>query len=165
MTRRSNRLLPFAILLLAACGEAKKPAPPVGGAAPAAASAGDAVAEALGSYGVTATMSPAVLAKGGKGTLALEIVMARPDVHVQAEFPLKVALAPSAGLAVAKQALGHADAVDPAAKGRRWDVGVVAEATGAQQVEATIRFALCKETEPLWCVTRNETVRASVEVR
>ena len=42
---------------------------------------------------------------------------------------------------------------------------MTAQASGAQEMEATLRFALCKETEPLWCVTRSETVRAPIEVR
>jgi hypothetical protein len=123
------------------------------------------VSEAASSYRVTGAFSPAEVAKGAQATLALEIVMTRPDVHVQAEFPLKVALVPSPGLTVAKHGLGHADAVDAAAKGRRWEVPVTAQVSGAQEVTATLRFALCKETEPLWCVTRSETVRALLQVR
>ena len=123
------------------------------------------MAEAASSYRVKAELSPAQVAKGARATLALQIEMTRPDVHVQAEFPLKATLVPSAGLAVSKQALGHADAVDAAAKGRRWEVPVTAQAAGRQELAATLRFALCKETEPLWCVTRTETVRAALEVR
>lgn len=165
MFRRSIRTLSLTVLALAACGESKQPSSTVQPPAAAPAGGGDAVAEAASSYRVTGGIAPAQVAKGGKATLALEIALTRPDVHVQSEFPLKVALVPSAGLAVEKHSLGHADAVDPGAKGRRWEVPLTAQAAGQQQVEATLRFALCKETEPLWCVTRNETVRASVEVR
>lgn len=149
-------------LILTACGDAgSRPAPPA--AAPTA--SGDAVSEAAGSYAIRAELAPAAVARGGKATLAVEIVMTRADVHVQREFPLKVTLAPSAGLTLPKVALGHADALDPAAKGRRWEVAVTAGAGGAQRVDASLRFAICKETEPAWCVTRNETASAALEVR
>lgn len=166
MVRTPFRPLPLAlsVLLAAACGEAKKPAAPAPSAS-APAEGFDAVGEAAASYRVGAVVAPGPVARGGKVTLAIDIEMTRPDVHVQAEFPLKVALTTSAGLAVPKPLLGHADAVDPAAKGRRWEVPVAAQAAGAQHVEAALRFALCKETEPLWCVTRSETVRVAVEVR
>jgi hypothetical protein len=158
---------PFAIAfcaLAAACGDAGKPAaPPPAAAAPPAPY--DAVAEAAGSYQVRAAFAPASVARGAKATLAIEIVMTRADVHVQQEFPLKVTLAPSPGVGIPKPTLVHADAVDPAAKGRRWDVTARAGAAGRQQVEATLRFAICKETAPEWCVTRNETVTAALDVR
>ncbi|HSM93343.1 MAG TPA: hypothetical protein VLT47_10700 [Anaeromyxobacteraceae bacterium] len=150
--------------LLAACGDGRKPpaAPP----APSARTGGaDAVSEAAGSYEVRAGFSPASVARGGASTLAIEIVMRRPDVHVQSEFPLRVSLAPSAGLVPAKASLGHADALDPAAKGRRWEIATNATAAGAQGVTASLRFAICKEAEPAWCVTRNETLTAALDVR
>lgn len=150
--------------LAAACGDAGKPAaPPPAAAAPPAPH--DAVSEAAGSYQVRAAFAPGAVARGAKATLTIEVAMTRPDVHVQQEFPLKVTLAPSPGVAIPKPALGHADSVDPAAKGRRWDVPATAGAAGAQHVEAALRFAICKETEPAWCVTRNETVTAALEVR
>ncbi len=158
---------PIAIALLAlaaACGDAGKPAaPPPAAAAPPAPY--DAVSEAAGSYQVRAAFAPGSVARGAEATLAIEITMTRPDVHVQQEFPLKVTLAPSPGVGIPKPTLGHADAVDPAAKGRRWDVVGTATAPGAQQVQASLRFAICKETEPAWCVTRNETATAALDVR
>jgi hypothetical protein len=163
MTRRS--LLPITILLAAACGDAKKPAAPAPAAAPVPVPAVDAVSEAAASYRIRAAVDPATLPVGKTGSFALEIEMARPDVHVQAEFPLKVALTSTPGLALAQSGLGHANAVDPAAKGRRWTVGLTARGAGPQGVTAEARFAICKESEPAWCVTRNETVTASVEVR
>jgi hypothetical protein len=152
------------IALAAACGEAGKPATsaqPATAPAPAV----DAVGEAAASYRVVASIAPPALPRGGQGALTLDVELTRPDVHVQQEFPLKVTLSTGTGVALAKETLGHADAVDPAAKGRRWRVPLTAKASGVQEVQASLRFALCKETEPLWCVTRNETVRARLEVR
>lgn len=165
MTRSPSRLLPLATLALlaAGCGDAKPTAAPAKPAAPA--EAVDAVGEAAASYRFAAAAAPAAVAKGGKATLSVEIAMTRDDVHVQAEFPLKVALTTTPGLEVEKPVLTHADARDPNAKGRRWEVPVVARAAGAQKVDVAVRFALCKETEPLWCVTRNETASLPLEVR
>jgi hypothetical protein len=154
----------FCALLAAACGDAARPAQaPPSAAVPAAPV--DAVGEAAGSYRLQAAFSPAEVGSGAASTLSLEIVMTRPDVHVQREFPLKVTLAPSAGVALAKTTLGHADAVAPDAKGRRWEATVKATGKGAQKVDASLRFAVCKETEPAWCVTRSELVSAALEVR
>lgn len=159
---------PIALLLaLAACGEAKKPAEarPAPSAPAASAPAFDPVADAAKSYRVAAALAPADLKKGSKGLLAIDIEMTQPDVHVQSEFPLKATLTPSAGLKLAKPSLGHADATDPAAVGRGWKVAVTAAQSGPQKVDVALRFAICRESEPAWCVVRNDTVTASVEVR
>jgi hypothetical protein len=162
------------MLLLAACGEGGKVAAPKPVAAPTPAAAPavatpvpfDAVGEAAASYRIGASVTPAALKRGSRGELALSIELSRPDVHVQQEFPLKVTLTAGPGLKVAKGALGHADAADPAARDRRWKVGVTAVgAKGPERIEAAVRFALCKEAEPAWCVVRNETVAATVEIR
>lgn len=173
MNQRTIPASLLVVLLATACGERPKPAAPAAApaapaAAPAAAAApasADPAAEAAASYRVTAAIVPGEVKRGAKATLAVEIAMTRPDVHVQAEFPLKVTLTPSAGLGIARDSLGHADARDPAAKGRRWEVPVTAKAGGKQDVEVALRFAVCKETDPQWCVTRNEKIRAALEVR
>jgi hypothetical protein len=158
-------LLAAAAILAAGCGDAKPPAAQPVAPAPAPAEGVDAVSEAAASYRVVAAVTPGSVARGGKAALGVEIVMTRPDVHVQAEFPLKVTLVATPGLAIEKALLGHAEAVDPAAKGRRWEVPVAAKAAGPQKVDVVLRFALCKETEPLWCVTRNEAASLPLEVR
>jgi hypothetical protein len=165
MSRSPSLLLPLAAaaILSAGCGDAKPPA--AQSVAPAPAEGVDAVGEAAASYRIVAAVTPGSVARGGKAALGVEIVMTRPDVHVQAEFPLKVTLVATPGLGVEKALLGHADAVDPAAKGRRWEVPVAAKAAGPQKVDVVLRFALCKETEPLWCVTRNEAASLPLEVR
>jgi hypothetical protein len=165
--------LSISLLLVAACGEGRKAAAPQPAAAPSAAQPAaatpvlfDAVAEAVASYRVGASIAPETLKKGAKGELVLAIELTRPDVHVQHEFPLKATLSAGPGLKVARSTLGHADAADPAARDRRWKVGVTAVgAKGPETVVAAVRFALCKETEPAWCVVRNDTVTATVEVR
>lgn len=166
----NQRTIPASLLvflLAAACGERPKPGAPAAAPAAPAAEPGtaDPAAEAAASCRVTAAIAPAQVARGANATLAIEIAMTRPDVHVQAEFPLKVTLTPSAGLGLARDSLGHAEARDPAAKGRRWEVGVTAKGAGRQDVEVALRFAVCKESDPQWCVTRNEKLRAAVEVR
>lgn len=170
MSRSPSLLLSIAAAALLAagcgdsCGRAKPPARATGPTS-ATGEAPDAVVEAAASYRFAAAVTPAAVPKGGKAALTVEIVMERPDVHVQQEFPLKLGLAATPGLAIEKALLGHADAVDPAAKGRRWEVPVAAKAAAPQKVDVVLRFALCKETEPLWCVTRNETASLPLEVR
>jgi hypothetical protein len=154
----------FCALLAAACGDAgRSPQAPPSAAAPAAPV--DAVGEAAGSYRLQTAFTPGAVGPGATSTLSIEIVMTRPDVHVQQEFPLRVTLTPSAGLSLPKTTLGHADAVEPGAKGRRWETTVKTTGKGQQKVDASLRFAVCKESEPAWCVTRNELVTAAVEVR
>jgi hypothetical protein len=156
--------LSMAVLLLAACGEGR-PNAAAPAVTPPPVPALDAVGEAAASYRLAATIQPAELARGGSGTLAVTIEMLRPDVHVQQEFPLKVTLSPTAGLGLAASALGHAQARDPEAKGRDWKVAVRPLAAGPQQVGVELRFAVCKESEPAWCVVRNEKLSATVAVR
>jgi hypothetical protein len=158
--RHRSLLLSLPILLNAACGDSGKPAAPPPrpvGISPET--------EAEASFRINASIAPDAVPRGGKAALVIEIAVTRPDVHVQKEFPLKVSLTPSAGVALGKASLGHADSVDPEARGRRWEVPVVVNAGGHQEVTAALRFAVCKETEPMWCVTRAERARASVEVR
>lgn len=156
--------LSLLLLVVAACGEGK-PTAGAPAAAPPVAPPLDAVGEAAASYRLSASIQPAELARGASGALALTIEMARPDVHVQKEFPLKVMLSPTAGLGLSTSRLGHAEARDPEAKGRDWKVDVKGIAAGAQQVDVELRFAVCKESEPAWCVVRNEKLSAAVAVR
>lgn len=160
-------LLFLTALLAAACGDAAKSLPPARAGLPGAtpAPALDAVGEAAASYRVSASFDPGRVRAGGTTRLTVTIEPTRPDVHVQREFPLRVALRPSLGVKVGRDALGHADAADPSAAGRRWDVPVSATARGGQSVNVALRFAVCKETEPAWCVTRNESIDAPLAVR
>jgi hypothetical protein len=160
-------LLLLTALLAAACGDAAKGPSPARAAVPAAAPVpgGDPVSEAAASYRVSATVDPGRVDVGGTARLTVAIAMTRPDVHVQREFPLRITLRPSLGVKVARDALGHADAVEPAAAGRRWDVPVSATASGAQSVNVALRFAICREAEPAWCVTRSESIDAPLVVR
>jgi hypothetical protein len=175
--------LAFALLLTAACGEAKKPAPPpvVAQPAPAAqptapppsqpggpatpAPQFDAVSEAAASYRIGASVAPAILKRNAKGLVVVTIEMTRPDVHVQKEFPLSVTLVASRGLKLAKGTVGHADAVDSTGGGRQWNVPLTTVGKGPQKVDVAFRFAVCKETAPEWCVVRNEKLSAAAEVR
>jgi hypothetical protein len=151
-----TRGFPFslALVLLAACGSGKPAA-----VDPAV------VTEAAASYRVGATIEPGTLTRGAKAGLAVTIEMLRPDVHVQKEFPLKVLLTSSPGLSLGAATLGHAEALDPASKGRAWKVELKPVSAGAQRVDVELRFAVCKETEPAWCVVRNEKVAVRVAVR
>jgi hypothetical protein len=156
--------LSLALLLVAACGEGR-PTAAVPAVTPPPAAALDAVGEAAASYRLGAAIQPAELVRGSNGTLAVTIEMVRPDVHVQKEFPLKVTLSPTAGLGLSASTLGHSEARDPDAKGRDWKIDVKPLAPGAQQVGVELRFAVCKESEPAWCVVRNEKLTATVAVR
>jgi hypothetical protein len=178
-------ILSFAMLLIAAaCGEAKKPAPPPVAARPTPPSPSqpaapqsapvapatlapqfDAVSEAAASYRVGASVAPAILKRNAKGLVVVTIEMTRPDVHVQKEFPLSVTIVASRGLKLAKGTVGHADAVDPAGGDRQWNVPLKAVGKGPQKVDVAFRFAICRETAPAWCVVRNDQLSAAAEVR
>jgi hypothetical protein len=130
-------------------------------AAPLAARAADPGQDAATSYRIDTEGSTRTVAPGGTGKLVLAIV---PDkgTHVHPAAPLKIALAGSPGLRLAKEQLGHADAVDPKAEGPRFEVPFTAVAAGAQEARARIDFYLCSDA---WCVKQSRDVRVPVDVK
>ena len=163
MNRYVRVALPLA--LLAGCGgsdgTAQKAPPPAAAQKPAF----DPVADAASSFRVVAAITPEQLAVGRAGKLRLAVEITKPEVHVQKEFPLRVTLAGSQGIALSKTLLGHAEASDPAGRERHWEVALKGTEKGPQRVDVALRFAICRETEPEWCVVREEKVSASAEVR
>jgi hypothetical protein len=149
-----RRGLAVALLALAACGGGERASAPAPVPPPAG---GGAAAEVAASYRASARLAG--------GALELSLEPTRPDVHVQAEFPLRATLRASAGVALPRATLGHADAVDPRARGRRWSVPAAAAGGGERRVDVALRFAVCKESEPTWCAVREEQLTASAPAR
>jgi hypothetical protein len=122
--------------------------------------AADPAAEAAQSYRIDTAGSTTEVKAGGSGTLVLAIVPVG-KVHVHPQAPLKIALE-SQGLRLEKTALGHKDAVDPAAEGPRFVVPFVAPQAGKQQAMAKLDFFICSDQ---WCVKQVRDVTLAVAVK
>jgi hypothetical protein len=92
-------------------------------------------------YELSASMSPAKLKVGGKGTLLLEI-NPRGEAHVSEESPLSVELT-GQNVKPAQEKLTRADAASP--KSPQFKVPVTAEKVGAGSVEVKATFFICTE--------------------
>lgn len=128
-------------------------------AAPAV--AGDPGAEAARSYKLEVTAAPAALAVGGEGTLSVVITPVE-KTHVHPQAPLKVTLAATGGLSLAKAALGRGDLADPKAEAPRLAAPFKATAAGAQEITAKVDFFICSDQ---WCVKQVREVKVPVAVR
>ncbi len=122
--------------------------------------AADPAAEAAQSYRIDTAGSTTDVKVGGKGTLVLAIVPVG-KVHVHPQAPLKIVLA-SKELALSKDKLGHADAVDPKAEGPRFEVPFTARAAGRTAIDATVDFFICSDE---WCVKQTRDVAVPVQVK
>lgn len=121
---------------------------------------GDAGAAAAKAYTIDTSGSTKELKAGGQGKLVLAIVpVGKTHVHPQA--PLKISLAPK-GLVLAKDKLGHKDALDPAAEGPRFEVPFTAGAAGPAAVDAKVDFFICSDE---WCVKQVKDVTVPVAVK
>lgn len=129
--------------------------------AAAPALAGDPGAEAARSYRLEVTATPAALAVGGEGTLAVVITPVE-KTHVHPQAPLKVTLAATPGLSLAKAALGRGDLADPKAEAPRLATPFQATAAGAQEITAKVDFFICSDQ---WCVKQVREVKAPVAVK
>ncbi len=124
--------------------------------------AADPGGEAARSYRLETAGTTQSLKVGEKGKLVLSIEPLEPGIHIHPQAPLKIRLEASAGLKLAKAQLGHADAVDPKAAGRRFEVPFTATAAGKQEGRATLDFFVCSDT---WCVKQARQVTLPVDVR
>ena len=127
----------------------------------AAAQAADPSEEAARSYQLEASASPATLKVGASGALTIAI---KPlgKVHVHPQAPLKVTLGSTAGLTLAKGALGRADLKDPKAEAPRFTVPFSAAAAGPQEATAKVDFFVCSDQ---WCVKQIREVKIAVDVK
>jgi hypothetical protein len=123
--------------------------------------AADPAAEAARSYTLEASASPASLPAGATGKLLLAV---RPvaKAHVHPEAPLKVTLAATPGLALAKLKVGRGDLADPKSEAPRFEIPFTATAAGAQQATLGIDFFICTDQ---WCVKQVREVKVAVDVR
>jgi hypothetical protein len=123
--------------------------------------AADPGADVAKNYRLETEGTTRTLPAGGTGTLVLSVVpLEGTKVHPAA--PLKITLSSTAGLKLAREALGRADAVDPKALGPRFEVPFTAVAAGAQEARAKIEFYLCSEE---WCVRQTRDVSVAVAVK
>jgi hypothetical protein len=130
-------------------------------AAPVGTRAADPGADAAKTYRVVTEGSTRELRSGGQGKIVL-FIEPLAKVHVHPQAPLKIALEATAGLKLAKAALGHSDAVDPQAEAPRFEVPFVAEARGKQEAKARLDFFICSDQ---WCVKQVKDVVIAVDVK
>lgn len=128
-------------------------------AAPALAA--DPGAEAAKSYRLEVSATPASVAVGGEGALAITIAPVE-KTHVHPQAPLKVTLSATPGLAIPKATLGRADLSDPKAEAPAFKVPFKATAAGAQALTAKVDFFICSDQ---WCVKQVREVKVAVDVK
>jgi hypothetical protein len=121
----------------------------------------DAGADAAKSFRLDTEGTTRALAAGATGKLVLAIVPLN-GTHVHPEAPLKIALSGTAGLALSKGALGHADAADPKAEAPRFEVPFTATQAGGQEARARVDFYICSDR---WCVKQTRDVVVAIEVK
>lgn len=126
-----------------------------------AAQAADPGAEAARSYKLDVAATPAALKVGGAGALTITITPLE-KTHVHPQAPLKVTLAASPGLGLAKGTLGRADLADPKAEAPRFQVPFSAAAAGPQELTAKVDFFICSDQ---WCVKQIREVKVPVDVK
>jgi hypothetical protein len=127
----------------------------------AGALAADAGASAARSYRIDTVGTTAEVQQGGEGKLVVTIVPLQ-GTHVNQEAPLKIALSGTQGLKLSRDALGHKDALDPAADAPRFEVPFTATAAGPQEARARVDFYICSEQ---WCVKQSRDVSVAVHVK
>jgi hypothetical protein len=112
-------------------------------------------------FSVDTSGSTRSLAVGQQGKLALAIHPKAPW-HVDPRAPLSIKVEAPAGLKLAKAQLGRKDALEPKAEVPRFEVPFTAEAAGAQEARAQIKFFLCRDEI---CAQQTRTVALPVTVR
>lgn len=118
--------------------------------------------EAARSYRLDTSGTTRSLKVGERGKLVVAIDLLKPEVHIDPKTPLKVRLEAPAGLKLEKAELGHKDAVDPKAEGRRFEVAFTATAAGRHEARANLDFFVCTDT---WCVKQVRQLALAVEAR
>ncbi|MGC3998439.1 MAG: hypothetical protein QM767_13610 [Anaeromyxobacter sp.] len=123
----------------------------------------DAGAEAAASYRLETEGTTRSLAPGAAGKLVLAIVPVK-GTHVHPQAPLEITLEATPGLSLARNTLGHKDAVDPGAEGPRFEVPFAAAGAGAgaQELRARVDFFICSDA---WCVKQVKDVTVAVQVK
>jgi hypothetical protein len=116
--------------------------------------------EAAQTYRITTQGSTGEVKAGATGRVVV-VLEAVGKVHVDPRAPLKVTLTSSDGLKLAKDRLGHADAVDPKAEMPRFEVPFTATGKGRQEARAKLDFFLCSDA---WCVKQTREVTFPVQV-
>ncbi|BDG07773.1 hypothetical protein [Anaeromyxobacter paludicola] len=124
-------------------------------AAPALA---DAASEAAGSYTLETAGTTEQVRPGAPGKLVL-FIHPKAGTHVHPQAPLAIALEAPAGVKLAKEKLGHKDAVDPKAEAPRFEVPFTAAAAGRYELKAAIDFFICSDT---WCVKQSRALSVPV---
>jgi len=110
---------------------------------------------------VEAAAVPAALKVGEAGALRIAIKPS-PKTHVHPEAPLKVTLASTPGLTLAKAKLGRGDLKDPKAEAPIFEAAFTGAVAGRQQATATLDFFICSDA---WCVKQVREIKLDVDVK
>ena len=150
-------------------GEGTAKGPAIGGAGPATGGpGGDERSRLHAEEGKLAIDAPAD-AKAGAETTAKITVTPGAGYHVNTEYPIKLTLAPTDGVAVAKaeftagghdKSKGDADALDE--QKLTFSVKVTPAKTGSYTVNGTFKFAVCDKDQ---CLPKKEQIAIVVAAK
>jgi hypothetical protein len=113
-----------------------------------------------GAYRIETTKGPLRVKKGATVSAHVEVVP-RSDAHVSPEAPISLTVTSGPGLKIAKAKLGRPEAKETKQKGVEFDVPFTAEATGKDELRASLSFFIC--TEKL-CEKQKRELALQVEV-
>lgn len=122
-------------------------------------SAADAKLEDAKTYAIDLTGTTQQVKAGAEGTLSLHIKPAK-GFKISREAPLKISLS-AAGLELAKQKLGHADADGKTNEDPKFAVAFAAKTAGEQAIEAKAVFFICNEN---LCERKTENLEVAIHV-
>ncbi len=125
---------------------------------PCVADVGD---EAARSYTLETSGTTSHVKVGAPGKVVLWI-RPRGGTHVHPQAPLALSLQAPPALKLAREKLGHRDAVDPKSEAPRFEIPVTASAAGAYSVQASVDFFLCSDT---WCVKQVRSISIPITAK
>lgn len=178
MARRPPHLALF--LVLAGCAREPEPTPAVAAVDVGPAVAPPAVPVAAAAVAPTDAQTPPDdhhRLHSGEGTLAIDVpsplatqhaatvtltLTAAPGFRVNADFPIRLALVPPAGLVIAKPALTRADAVASDDNHLVLAAELVASEAGSYALTGRFKFALCQRDV---CLSKDEPIAIELIAR
>ncbi len=118
----------------------------------------DAGADAARSYTLETDGTTEQVKAGETGNLVL-FIHPKAGTHVHPQAPLAISLEAPPALKLAKEKLGHKDAVDPKAEAPRFEVPFAVAAAGRYELKAVVDFFICSDT---WCVKQVRSLSVPV---
>src|SRR5438477_10134849 len=113
-----------------------------------------------GTYRIETTKAPLKVKKGATVSAHVAVVP-RSDAHVSPDAPISLTVSSGPALKVAKAKLGRTEAKETKEKGVEFDVPFTAEASGKDELRASLSFFIC--TEKL-CEKQKRELALQVEV-